>query len=268
MSRKLGLITRQVSEVPSERQRFWEPARRFVRAQNTDIFDDSVLEPAELQMRSLIYHAGYPDDWEAVSDNLVIEAYDIHLFVTLRVLITSLLIAGNTLDEVAAKANLSKQVVGVFAYFFCNEDFIKLSEAAKIIVLASPTTFYQHPELQMASKVGKVAVDYHFGLQPTDLKKNVHKMRERVIASQYYLAVKDVHYVKPGQKAFAAVQEALDRSSATLKEFSGGEKSGTIDMVIKKFEDMQTRQIIVEVKDVEELNLPPIEEEKPGEQRE
>jgi hypothetical protein len=268
MSRKIGIKTRQITEVPSALARFREPARRFVRAQNPDEFDDSVLTAAEYQMRCLLFHKNYPDDWPEVTDDLVVRAYDLHLFATLRVLVMSLLVAGNTLEESAAKADLPLDVVGVFAYFFCSEDFIKLTQASKLTVLATPQTLYQHPEFRMAATDGKVATDIHFGLQPTDLKKHVHKMREKVIADQYYLAVKDVHYVKPGQKAFAAVQDALDRSSATLKDFSGGEKSGTIDMVIKKFEDMQAKKVIVEAKDVEELNLPPIEEEKPGEQRE
>jgi len=262
MSRKIGVITRQITEVPSMRARFWEPARRFVRAQNPDVFDDTVLEPAEYQMRCLLFSYNYPDDWPEATDALVIEAYDTHLFVTLRVLVTALLIAGNTLEETAAKSNVPLDVVGVFAYFFCNEDFIKLMPGAKTSILAMPQTFYQHSELKLANDLGKVGTDMHFHLQPTDLKKHVHKMRETVIASQYYLAVKDVHYVKPGQKAFSAVQDALDRSSVTLKDYSGGEKSGTIDMVIKKFEDMQAKKVIVEAKDVEDLNLPPIEGDK------
>jgi hypothetical protein len=268
MSRKIGVKTRQITEVLSELARFREPARRFVRAQNPDEFDDTVLTPAEYQMRCLLFHRNYPDDWPKATDDLIIQAYDVHLFVTLRIMIMSLLIAGNTLEEASYKADLPLDVVGVFAYFFCNEDFIKLTQASKLTVLATPQTLYQHDEFKLAVTSGKMATDYHFGLQPTDLKKNVHQMREKVIASQYYLAVKDVHYVKPGQKAFAAVQDALDRSSATLKDYSGGEKSGTIDMVIKKFEEMQAKKVIVEAKDVEELNLPPIEEGKPGEQRE
>ena len=268
MSRKIGVITKQIKEVPSARARFLEPARRFVRAQNPDVFDDKELEPAEYQMRCLLLHSNYPDDWPAVTDQLVKDAYDVHLFVTLRVMLMSLLVAGNTLEEAAAKTDLPLQTVGVFAYFFCNEDFIKVTQGTKLTVLATPQTFYQHAEFRMAVLDGKIATDMHFGLQPTDLKKHVHNMREKVILDQYYLAVKDVHYVKPGQKAFSAVMDALDRAGSTLKDFSGGEKSGTIDMVIKKFEDMQTKKVIVDAKDVEDLNLPPVEEEKPGAKRE
>jgi len=260
MAQPLVVNTTRATRVRSELERFWEPARRFVRAQSVQMIQDTDLEPDELLMRNLIMNTMNPTIYPPCTDKRIIRVYDIHMFHTLKEMLLCLLISGNTPTEVSEKSRLSVEDINLFTYFFCNEDFLDLPKSTKTAVLSSPDTF--HTGMGLIPAVvnwPKLVVDIHFNLMPKNVKEHAGLMRELTLAHQFYLANKDAHYVKPGQKSFAAVMDAMDRSNQNLKELAGGDRSNTIELVMKSIEEIKGAKEVVPVETLEDLNVDKID---------
>ncbi len=259
-----GSVTRSSGE-KSALARSWEPARRFIRAQDVMYTPDTVLDPEELEMRRLLNNANLPNLYTPCTDQRIIDVYDLFLFAPQRDLILCLLIVGNTVTETAIKTGLSIQQVEMFIYFFCNNEFLALPPASKTAVLSNPSGFHRSSELMFAINTNKEIVDFHFNIRVNDLKVLAVPMLEHTICALNYLGNKEAHYVKPHQKSFKPVIETLIAAKDALREYSGGEKSGTVDQVMKDISDLKGKRTQIEVKNPEDLNLPPIEEDDSAE---